>query len=294
MQPELHGLLVVDKPQGWTSHDVVARVRRLAGQRSVGHGGTLDPLATGVLPLGLGQATRVLEYLTGGEKRYAATLLLGAETDTYDADGRCTRTAEWRHISRAALDEALSALRGSILQRPPIYSAIKQNGQTAYARARRGEAVELEPRAVTIYAIEVTRFAPPEIALDVTCSAGTYVRSLAFDLGRALDSAAHLVALRRTVAGGIALAESLPLAEFEAGGRSLIEQRLLSPDRALAAAPALILDDEAARRLALGVRPATPPACSGPFRVYDRNGSLLAVLTADDGQWRGLKVFARA
>ena len=294
MPDELHGLLVVDKPPGWTSHDVVARLRRLAGQRSIGHGGTLDPLATGVLPLGLGHATRVLEYLSGGEKRYSATMLLGAETDTDDADGRVTRCAAWQQIGRAALDDALRGFIGPIAQRPPIYSAIKKDGQTAYARARRGEQIELAPRAVTIHAIAVTRFAPPEIDLDVTCSAGTYIRSLARDLGCALGSAAHLVALRRTFAGGLSLTDALPLADFERSGRSLIASSLLPPDRALDTAPALVLDDEAARKLAFGVRPATPPSGAGPVRVYDRSGAFLAVLTAEGGQWRGVKVFGRA
>lgn len=291
---ELHGLLAVDKPQGWTSHDVVARVRRLAGQRSVGHGGTLDPLATGVLPLGLGQGTRVLEYLTGGRKRYAATLLLGAETDTYDADGTVMATAPWQHVRREALESALAAFRGPLLQRPPAFSAIKRGGQAAYTLARRGEMVELAPRAVTIDMLTITRFVPPEIDLDVVCSAGTYIRSLAFDIGRALGSAAHLTALRRTAAGGLTLADAPPLAAFEAGGRTLIEEWLLAPDRALFDRPALILSDVAARRLENGVRPSPPPTTNGIVRVYDEAGGFLATLRAEDGQWRDAKVFALA
>jgi tRNA pseudouridine55 synthase len=290
----LHGLLAVDKPQGWTSHDVVARVRRLVGQRSVGHGGTLDPLATGVLPLGLGQGTRVLEYLTGGRKRYAATLLLGAETDTYDAEGAVTATATWQHVAREALDSALVAFRGPILQRPPAFSAIKRGGQAAYTLARRGQAVELAPRAVTIEDLTVTRFAPPEIDLDVLCSAGTYIRSLAYDLGRALGSAAHLVALRRSAAGGLTLADALPLAAFEAGGRTLIEERLLAPDRALLDRPALILGEPEARGLENGVRPIVPPTTNGIVRVYDAAGGFLATLRAEDGHWHDAKVFALA
>ena len=154
--------------------------------------------------------------------------------------------------------------------------------------------VELAPRAVTIEALSVTRFTPPEIDLNVVCSAGTYIRSLAFDLGRALGSAAHLIALRRTAAGGLTLADALPLSAFEAGGRDLIEERLLAPDRALLDRPVLVLDEAAARRLENGVRPSAPPTTNGIVRVYDAAGGFLATLRAEDGQWRDAKVFALA
>src|SRR5947209_7647551 len=152
---ELHGLLAIDKPRGWTSHDVVARVRRLAGQRQVGHGGTLDPMATGLLPLGLGQGTRLLEYLSGGRKHYTATIRFGAATDTYDAEGAVTREAPWQQITTSQIRHLLDTFTGTIMQRPPAFSAIKRAGEPLYRLARRGEAIEIEPRPVTIFGIDV-------------------------------------------------------------------------------------------------------------------------------------------
>jgi len=289
----LHGLLAIDKPAGPTSHDVVARVRRLAGQREVGHGGTLDPLATGVLVLGLGAGTRVLEYLARAPKRYLATIRFGSATDTYDAAGNITTTAEWQHLTPAAIAAALASFRGTFMQRPPAFSAVKHEGRAAYVAARRGEAVELAPRQVTIYQLEIVDVALPDVTLDVTCSGGTYLRSLAHDLGRALGSAAHLAALRRTEAGGFTLADALPLATLAAGGRELIAERLHAPDRALLSAPAVILAPESAARIAHGALPpvAPPPQCAAA-RVYDTDGVLIALAIAAGGRWRGLKVFA--
>lgn len=289
----LHGLLAVDKPAGPTSHDIVARVRRLAGQRQVGHGGTLDPLATGVLVLGLGAGTRMLEYLTRAPKRYLATIRFGSATDTYDATGNVTATAERQHLTPATIAAALASFRGTFQQRPPAFSAVKREGRAAYIAARRGETVELAPRQVTIYRLEIVEIALPDVTLDVTCSGGTYIRSLAHDLGQALGSAAHLAALRRTEAGGFTLAEALPLAALEAGGRDIIAERLWAPDRALLSAPALILSPESAARIAHGALPpvAPPPQCDAA-RVYDAEGTLIAIAIAAGGRWQGLKVLS--
>lgn len=288
---ELHGILAIDKPQGWTSHDVVARLRRIAGQREVGHGGTLDPLATGVLPLGLGQGTRVLEYLAGGAKRYAATVRLGTATNTYDAEGTVTRSAPWEQITRAALRAALDRFTGQIMQRPPAFSAIKRDGEPAYARARRGEAVELEPRPVVVYRIDLTRFAPPELDLDVECGSGTYIRSLAHDLGEALGSAAHLSALRRTAVGSLVAADAVPLAALDAAGRPLLEASLLAPDQPVLGLPALVLGEDGARRVRQGQQVAAgaddPPRC----RAYDAEGFFVALLRREGERWQPAKVF---
>ena len=299
---ELHGILVVDKPRGWTSHDVVARVRRLAGQRQVGHGGTLDPLATGVLPLGLGSATRLLEYLSDGGKTYEATVRLGAAMNTYDADGEIVAEAPWQHVSEAMLRAALPAFTGTIEQRPPAFSAIKRNGRPLYELARRGEAVEAPPRRVTIDAIELLRFAPPDFDLRVVCSSGTYIRSLAHDLGRALDSAAHLVALRRTRVGEIVLADALTIEQLALAGRPLLAARLLPADRAVQHLPAIVLDAAASVDVRHGRDPdpgsirITPGSTEILCRAYDRAGAFIALLRYDaqHERWRPHKVFVPA
>lgn len=299
---ELHGILVVDKPRGWTSHDVVARVRRLAGQRQVGHGGTLDPLATGVLPLGLGSATRLLEYLSAGGKTYEATVRLGAAMNTYDADGESVAEAPWQHVSEAMLRAALPAFTGTIEQRPPAFSAIKRNGRPLYELARRGEAVEAPPRRVTIDAIELLRFAPPDFDLRVVCSSGTYIRSLAHDLGRALGSAAHLVALRRTRVGEIVLADALTIEQLALAGRPLLAARLLPADRAVQHLPAIVLDAAASVDVRHGRDPdpgsirITPGSTEILCRAYDRAGAFIALLRYDaqHERWRPHKVFVPA
>lgn len=290
---ELHGILVIDKARGWTSHDVVARVRRLANQRQVGHGGTLDPLATGVLPLGLGQGTRLLEYVAHGDKTYEATVRFGAATDTYDAEGSVTRTAPWQHIDAATLRQTLGRFTGEILQRPPAFSAIKRAGQPLYTLARRGEAVEVEPRPVTIAAISMLRFAPPEVALRIDCGGGAYIRSLAHDLGEALGSAAHLTALRRTRTGGITLADSVSLDALSAGGADAIRDRLLALDRPVWPLPAVILGETHAADVCHGRNLRAADANSPFCRAYDLAGAFIALLRYDaqQRQWRPHKVF---
>lgn len=207
------GFLVLDKPEGLTSHSCVAQVRRAYGLKRVGHGGTLDPSVTGVLPIALGPATRLLPYLPG-DKSYRGTIQLGLCTTTDDLQGEVLRRFPLpRHLDRAALDGALGAFRGPILQRPPAFSAVHVQGQRAYALARAGQQLELEPRSVTFHRIDLLAWDPEAgtLALEMVCSAGTYIRSLARDLGEALGGGGALASLRRTAALGFQLRDSVAL-----------------------------------------------------------------------------------
>jgi tRNA pseudouridine55 synthase len=192
----VNGILNVDKPVGWSSFDVVRLVKRGTGVKRVGHAGTLDPLASGVLLVLLGQASRVSEYLMALRKEYRATVRLGISTNTYDAEGEVTAERPV-DVGEAQLRQALEEFTGEIQQTPPAFSAVKVDGQRAYARARRGESVELKPRAAVIYKTQVVEFSPPTIVLDIECSRGTYVRSIAHDLGERLGCGAHLAGLDR-------------------------------------------------------------------------------------------------
>src|SRR5215208_3599894 len=201
MSSDISGILVVDKPVGWTSFDVVAFVRRRSGVKRVGHAGTLDPAATGVLTLLMGTATRLTEYLVDAGKAYRATVELGIETDTYDRDGTVVVERDASGVTRAQIDGALKAFRGEVWQVPPVYSAIKRAGEASYKAARRGDDVTMAPRIVRIDDITVVTYEPPFLTLDVACGKGFYVRSLAHDLGAALGVGATLSALRRTRVG---------------------------------------------------------------------------------------------
>ncbi|MEA2662972.1 MAG: tRNA pseudouridine55 synthase [Chloroflexota bacterium] len=204
-----NGVLPIDKPLGWTSFDVVAVARGALGAKRVGHGGTLDPLATGVLPLLVGSATKFADRLHTAPKVYAALVTFGTETTTDDREGATTRTADVPELTLEALDGALEAFRGEIAQVPPAFAAVKVNGRRAYARARGGETVELNARTVTIERLAVASWEPPALRLLVVCSTGTYIRSLARDLGRATGSAAHLGGLRRLAVGALALDDAI-------------------------------------------------------------------------------------
>src|SRR5579859_1972604 len=194
----MDGILNINKPTGMTSHDVVAKVRKLLKQRRVGHAGTLDPAASGVLPICVGQATRVAEYLSESGKAYRATIIFGAVTDTYDSEGIITRTASTNGLTRATIEAILPAMLGSQMQVPPRYSAIKLQGQPAYKRARAGEEITLEARPIVIYSLKVIDWIPPYLTLAIECSKGTYIRSLAHDLGMQIGCYAYLNSLIRT------------------------------------------------------------------------------------------------
>ena len=211
----ISGALVVDKPVGMTSHDVVQAIRNGTGLRRAGHTGTLDPRASGVLVILVGPAVRLSEYVSASDKRYQAIIRLGGSTDTFDAEGLVTPTKDPVSVTEAQFDEALKTFIGEIEQTPPPYSAVKVQGRKAYEIAREGEEVDLAPRKITVHHLEVLEWAPPEVVIDVHCSSGTYVRSLANDLGVMLGCGAYLVGLRRTKSGRFSLRDSVPLRKLQ-------------------------------------------------------------------------------
>ncbi len=288
------GLIVVDKPAGITSHDVVARVRRLAKTRRVGHGGTLDPMATGVLVIGVGRATRLLTYVIGADKGYAATIRLGQSTVTDDAEGDVISSASASQVTEAAVRAGLAALTGEITQVPAAVSAIKIGGQRAYAKVRAGEEVALAPRRVTVSRFDLlaVRLGGDLVDLDVVveCSSGTYVRALARDLGAALDVGGHLTALRRTRVGGCGLDEAVTLDEL-AGREDPITLPLTEAAARFFARRDATADE--ARVLAHG-GPLLPVGIAAPYAVFDPSGEVLAIVEERDGRARAQVVLAPA
>src|SRR5229473_5391073 len=239
----MDGILNINKAIGMTSHDVVANIRRLLKQKRVGHAGTLDPAASGVLPICIGKGTRVAEYLSESGKAYRAEIVFGVETDTYDSEGAIVRTASAADLTRAQIEQALQHFTGQQMQLPPRYSAIKLQGQPAYKLARAGEEITLDPRPIVIYSLEIINWSPPALVLAIECSKGTYIRSLAHDLGQRLGCGAYLRALIRTRSGPFSLSESITLEHLAASVDSASLQDYLYPvDKALAHYPALVLD----------------------------------------------------
>ncbi|MGH9868382.1 MAG: tRNA pseudouridine(55) synthase TruB [Candidatus Polarisedimenticolia bacterium] len=289
----LDALLAVDKPSGPTSHDVVAEVRRLAGQRRVGHTGTLDPFATGVLPLCLGRATRLSRFMAGSRKVYEATLKLGLDTDTYDALGRPVRQRDASGISAAQVREAALRFAGEIDQVPPPYSARRIAGKRLHELARSGRPVLLPASRVTIHRLEISDVDGPLVHFVTEVSAGTYIRSLARDIGEALGCGAHLAALRRTSAGRITLDQAHDMDEVRAAAAAgTLTDLMVTIDRidlGLPTAVANAIGAEAVRNgrpLAsehLCEWPAEPIAAGGPVRVVDGAGRLLSVAMAGAG-----------
>ena len=292
------GLLVVDKPAGLTSHDVVARVRRLAGTRKVGHAGTLDPMATGVLVLGLGRATRLLTHLVGADKEYLATVRLGVATVTDDAEGQVLSRADASGVGEEALAAAVADLTGELQQVPSAVSAIKVDGQRAYARVRAGEEVALAARPVTVRTFEVLAvrrgtdegLAVVDADVRVECTSGTYVRALARDLGAALGTGGHLTALRRARVGGYGLDAA---ADLEALERDGVPAHLLG--MLDAARPTFALwdvDADQARRLAHGQRLAPAGLGPGTVAAVSPDGVLVALVAETDGAVRPVLVLS--
>jgi len=297
----LDGILIVAKPAGPTSHDIVALVRRLAATKRVGHGGTLDPFASGVLPLFLGHGTRVVEYHLGDRKAYRATVCFGAASTTDDLEGELT-PATGPAPTREAVEAALPGLTGTISQRPPAYSAIKVAGRRAYALARAGETVELASREVTIHSFDLVSWDEtdpdrPIAALDVVCSAGTYIRALARDLGEGLGSAAYLGALTRTASGPFTLDAATPLDEIRAAaadGPAGLLLFLRPLDTGLESFPVVTLTPDEVAAVARGqfIRPAGGlPGPAEQYRLTDPGGNLVAIASAAAGRLAPDKVF---
>ena len=302
MSDTVDGLLIVDKPSDWTSHDVVARARRLCNTRKVGHAGTLDPMATGVLVLGVGRATKLLTFLVGCDKDYTATIRLGQATLTDDAEGEVTDAPGAAHVSDEAVAAAVAALTGDIEQVPSSVSAIKVKGQRSYHRARAGESVDLPARPVTVSRFEIRDIRRArqagldvvDVDVDVTVSSGTYVRALARDLGAALGSAGHLTALRRTRVGGFGLDTAYPLADLEARQGEPMPVIALS-DAARAGFVARELSEDEARTIGYGQRLASEqPGRAEPVAAFAPDGRLVAMLDETKDTARSHVVFAPA
>ncbi len=279
--PGPSGFLVVDKPSGWTSHDVVDAARGWLGTRRVGHLGTLDPLATGVLPLAVRAATKLVPYVVDRDKVYEGTIRLGVETDTLDAEGRVLRRHEGAWPDEALVLDAMARFVGELHQVPPMFSAVKKDGVPLHKLAREGVEVEREPKPVRIDRFELRKYQPPHLEIEVRCSGGTYVRVLAADLGARLGCGAHLADLRRTRSGPFGLAQACtPEALREEAAAGAIERRLLSPLDALGL-PALRLEPHEVEAIAHGSEiTADVPADAPGARVvgHDGSGRVVAVL----------------
>lgn len=291
---QVDGVLVVDKPAGMTSHDVVAVVRRAAGQRRVGHTGTLDPDATGVLVCCLGRATRLVQFLQAGRKTYAARMVLGRTTSTQDAAGEVLDEQDASHVTEQALCVALTRFQGTIQQIPPMVSAVKVGGERLHEKARRGEEVEREPRTVTVHDLVLEDFVPgthPEAAFLVTCSAGTYVRTLAHDVGAALGVGGSLLSLRRLANGAFTAAEAHDLDAVRAAGeRGELAELLITPREAVQELPIVEVDDA---DVLLGLtqgKPLPPQGSPDPYAVV-AGDRLVGIYRDRDGDGRAEAVF---
>jgi tRNA pseudouridine55 synthase len=296
----MHGFLNISKPAGLTSHDVVARVRRLASKGvKVGHAGTLDPAATGVLPVAIGQATRLIEHLADARKGYSGLVRLGVTTATDDGEGEVIAAAPVPPLAAEQVEAVVAALRGPIMQTPPIYSALHHEGKRLYELARAGQQVELAPRPITIHRLDWAWAGPDTLSIEVECGKGTYIRSLARDIGAALGCGAHLAALERTFVGPFALADAVALdALLAEPGR--MPGLLLPPETAVLGWPVLTLHAEDARRVRNGLPVSLPGAAGGSqaearplrARAHGPDGGLLAMMRRDGELWRPEKVFS--
>ncbi len=294
-----NGILIIDKPEGWTSMDVCAKIRGILREKRVGHGGTLDPMATGVLPVFVGRATRAVEFAAGSDKEYIAGLLLGVVTNTQDTSGEVLEERPV-HVSQEELEAVLNRFRGPIEQVPPMYSAIKINGKKLYELARKGKEVERKPRPVTIHRLEATRggfywndgAAKPEhpnlFFLRVLCSKGTYVRTLCHDIGQALGCGACMSSLRRTMAAGYTLEEAVTLEEVQEQGEALLRPL----DSLFLQYPALTVRSPGQEKRVRCGNPITLPGITdGTYRLYGQNGDFLCLSQARDGTLTSVKNF---
>lgn len=291
---KVFGFLNIDKPQGLTSHDVVARVRRICrnsfGKTKVGHAGTLDPMATGVLVICLGHATRLSEYAMQSTKKYRASIHLGVKTDTYDAEGEVIAETDASHISLEQVETAFQAFIGDIQQLPPMYSAIKKDGKKLYELAREGKEIERDARPVTIHSIEVVEWQSPTIVLDVTCGAGTYIRSLAHDIGETLATGAHLSGLIRLKSGAFAVENAISLDTVLEDDNW--QDHIIAPKDALSDLQTLQLTEEDSKEIQLGrFISKNDDTADELVMAYMPDGHLLAVLENRHNHWKPHKVF---
>ena len=293
----LHGYLVIDKPTGWTSHDVVGRVRRLTGERKVGHAGTLDPAATGVLPVALGLATRSLEFLAGSSKTYLAEITFGVRTDSYDIDGIVQSVGTTEGIDETLLRRSLSNFCGIQQQIPPMHSAIQIDGRRLYELAREGSVIERSPRAIEIHEIELIEWNPPVVTVCIDCSKGTYIRSIAHDLGEIFDCGAYLSNLVRLRAGPFTIADAWTLQEL--AELELVndwESVAVHPDAALEGLAGLVLGEDETKDWSFGRSIRADDDSPEWTRVYDEHGVWLGIGQNDGAlqQWRPYKVVGEA
>jgi tRNA pseudouridine55 synthase len=287
------GVLVIDKPVGLTSHDVVQIVRRGTGIRRAGHTGTLDPRASGVLVVLIGPAVRLSEFVSASDKRYQATIRLGSRTETYDAEGIPSEEMPV-NVTEEDFVELLKSYEGEIEQIPPPYSAIKVKGKKAYELARQGEEVELEPRLIKVYHLDLLEWVPPEVVIDVYCSSGTYVRSLANDLGETLEIGAHLVGLRRTKSGQFSLRDAVSLRRLrEAFESGTWAEFLIPAAEALGDWHTIELDAELLEKVRHGHRFPAEKGAKGWARAISEQGDLVALIEVDEEtrEWQPRKVF---
>lgn len=284
-----NGILIIDKPADWTSHDVVAKLRGKLREKRIGHAGTLDPMATGVLPVFVGRATRAVEFAAEGEKEYVAGLKLGLVTDTQDITGSVLEERP-ACVTAQELEGVLHGFRGPIFQVPPMYSAIKRDGKKLYELARRGVEVEREARPITIHALTVEgQTAPDQYTLRVRCSKGTYIRTLCHDIGAALGCGGTMASLRRTMACGFSLADAVPLGEVL--GTEDPQALVLPVDAYFGVRPAIVLQPDAERKLRNGMALTAPELSTGEYRVYGEGGVFLALCRAAEGKLTTIKSF---
>jgi tRNA pseudouridine55 synthase len=285
--PQINGgFLNINKPAGMTSMDVIRIVRRLTGQRKVGHGGTLDPDATGVLPICIGRATRFIDRFVQGRKVYEATATFGTSTDTYDASGRVTAKSDASTITREVIEAALPGFMGEISQIPPMYSAIKVKGVRLYKLAREGKEIEREPREVMVYGLDITSWDSPTLELRIECGSGFYARSVVHDLGQALGNTAHLGKLIRSQVGRFALGEAVTLEELEESTKAGDWEQMLHPiDTALLDLPAVVVDPFQEEAIGFGksIQPGSRASANdaSQVRAYNRKGELIALMEHD-------------
>ncbi len=293
------GILIIDKPRGISSMEAVRRIKRASGVKKVGHGGTLDPMATGVIPICLGRATRLMEYMLDGSKEYVGEVCLGVSTDSYDADGQVTGRSDTSGISREMVEDVLRRFNGNIQQVPPMFSALKRDGKRLYELARQGIEVKREPRAMTVHSIRLADWQPPVATVHIECSRGFYMRSLASDIGERLGCGAHLQSLTRLRTGRFRISDAISLDaaqnEFEEGAW---RESLISPDFVIGNMRAVIVGEREQDSVQNG-RPIPLQSDLGSlcpderFRAYTQDGRFLAIMRFDapERSWRPDKVF---